>query len=332
MRSVLKKACICAGFTMGCLLLAIVSLNVLPEVLPGIALSLGEGNGTPMLENDMTGTLASAHKTSENASLKDPIASKPDGKTADMPENTSPTDTGRYIDPETIRDSATMFEGVDELWAAIGEHEGWLRNVTEEQALALFWSINSLDDIMELIYQECSQFSWAYSSLVYWGLGGEEPGLFYQIVEDFAQGTSQLVYYSTVTYQKEVLATRKLPAEYNIVDVHDKWYQYQCPWNCISLAKMNEIIATGYLAPFFDDKNLGAHKYRSDDQMVYGTYYYVPELKSFVFFNEDYRIHEMYWAISQIPYIKVIEMGPYDGQVPLAQNADRAYYKTVWNF
>ena len=348
MRNVLQKACIYAGLTTVCLMLAIVSLNLLFKALPGVALSLGEGDGAQMLENDRIGASASAYKTPENASsetatinmpngetadaLQSPAAIMPDGGTFDTSDGASPADTGQYIDPETIRDSATMFESIDELWAAIGENEGWLRNVTKEQALALFQSINSLDDVMELIYQECSQFSWVYGSLVYWGLGGEEPGLFYQIVEDFVQETSQLVYYSTITYQKEVLATKALPAGYTIVDAHDTWYQYKCPWNCISLAKMNEIIATGYLAPFFDDKNLGAHMYKSDDQMVYGTYYYVPELKSFVFFNENYRIREMYWTFSQMPSIKVLETGPYDGRVPLAQNASQVYYKTIWNF
>ena len=198
---------------------------------------------------------------------------------------------------------------------------------TEEKALSIFYSIDSLSDVAEMLFANIS-FLDQFKGLEFDLNAG--PSKTFTIEEIFAENTAYLVY---IDYSqggrpnKTVLASKPLPEGYNLVDVHCLLYSLKFPCEMIDWDMFYAVLERGS-ALALQNESFNANGYIvSDDLMVVGTTFYMPSEKKFVVFNEDYSTRTLYYYFYTIDNYRLWwGIGPYDGQVPLSEDSDRSKY------
>jgi hypothetical protein len=126
-----------------------------------------------------------------------------------------------------------------------------------------------------------------------------------------------------------LLASRPMPNGYTAQEAFDHWIRLTQPSICFDQATRDKMMQAGHLAPFISGNSAQIDEgttWRSDDRMVIGWQFYLPETKSFIFMHEDYGTRQLCYSISALPDVRYFMQGPYDVYAPLSPNANRDNY------
>jgi len=201
------------------------------------------------------------------------------------------------------------------------------QNTTIEDALALFNTLDSLDDLIShQALRECCQFYGKCEGFAYYGLSeklGENTYLFYECFET-GQFELRLCNASNML-DYQVLASKPLPADCTAENVYDYWMKTWCPINCIDDAKLALILKTANLAPFVVQETTGIISRGitiSDDRTVFcGNFYRTTDRKTIMVY-EDHNLKQMYYKVVPITEYQIFMEGPFEGHVKLSPDAN----------
>lgn len=209
------------------------------------------------------------------------------------------------------------------------------QDIPRDQAIAIFEAMDSLQAVMPWLDSNV-QFEPGLTNLYFTGMMEQQGGRYYVYYEDFENRTFELRVKENGTTAYELLASKPMAEDYNKIDVYDTYVKETMPYNIMTLAQLDEILAAGHVAPFADGVQGGDNGLSSgwiwmnDAKNTVAFSFYLPEKKATVHIYEDYANRVLFYTLSQVDNYKFWDENVQrDGEVPLSPDANMTDYPSL---
>ena len=244
-----------------------------------------------------------------------------------------PRDPRRWL-PYAETDAPPVFDPQDPLATLRnGTYVG--QDIPRDQAIAIFEAMDSLQAVMPWLDSNV-QFEPGLTNLYFTGMMEQQGGRYYVYYEDFENRTFELRVKENGTTAYELLASKPMAEDYNKIDVYDTYVKETMPYNIMTVAQLDEILAAGHVAPFADGVQGGDNGLSSgwiwmnDAKNTVAFSFYLPEKKATVHIYEDYANRVLFYTLSQVDNYKFWDENVQrDGEVPLSPDANMTDYPSL---
>lgn len=251
---------------------------------------------------------------------------KADESPASTTQSSGVSGTGTAADAASTGKTAASAKAADGPLAILNDLYSIYPVLPREKALALFNSIDCLEDVLDYpVVKEFISFSNDYDKLAFGAYTAVSNVSHYTFIECFSARTFELrICNNNDLFDYTVLASKPMPADYDVIAVNDRFMRCNRSYLCISQTMLDTILKTGCVKGYEPYSN---GIYISDDHMVFGFSFYMPERKAFVFIEEDFTRKTLSYTFWQVPNIKVSLGQPCDGSVALSSKTSTADYR-----